>query len=499
MLPYKTLIAVDKQARLALYLQIANAFIQQISAGVIAGGTKLPGSRTLAKMLTVNRRTVIAAYDELSAQGWVEVKPNQGCFVSSAIPVVHPQSLGLPKRQRQTIHTHFVLTKTFDHLEFQRGSGAQHVSTVINDGYPDVRLAPLDALAKNLSFIMRSPQAASLMSYTQAYKGDVRLREQLITYLAETRSIVIPLDNIMITRGSLMAFYLLFQTLLEPGDAVIVGEPGFNEGHNTITLAKGHVLRVPVDAEGLDLDAVEALCKKRPIRAVYIIPHHHYPTTVSLSAARRMRLLMLADRYRFAIIEDDYDYDFHYSSSPILPIASSDYAGVVAYVGSFSKTVAPSLRIGFVIAPANLIDQMARLSKFIDSHGNTAMERAIAMLFESGDLRRHLKKALNVYRDRRDHFCDLLRAELGNHVMFDLPEGGLATWVRFNEQLSLEHIVVQAVRHGLRIPDSSLFCPPSKRLNATRMGFASLTKSEMQAAIHKLRASVEVVERQQVS
>lgn len=137
-----------------------------------------------------------------------------------------------------------------------------------------------------------------------------------------------------------------------------------------------------------------------------------------------MQLLALAERYNFAIIEDDYDYDFHSASSPILPIASADYAGVAAYVGSLRKIVAPSLRIGFLVAPANLVDEVATLSQYLDSFGNTALERTVAMLFEQGEISRHLRKALKVYRERQDHFFQLLRKEMGSTVNFDVPEEG---------------------------------------------------------------------------
>ncbi|MEN0007039.1 MAG: PLP-dependent aminotransferase family protein, partial [Bacteroidota bacterium] len=326
-----------------------------------------------------------------------------------------------------------------------------------------------------------------LMTYHQAYQGDIQLRRALAKYLTETRGIHVEVSNILITRGSLMAFYLLFQNLLSPGDKVIVGNPGFNEAHNSIRLAQGQLVRVAVDEEGMDVDAVERICEKERIRAVYIVPHHHYPTTVALSAERRMRLLLLAERYGFAIIEDDYDYDFHYSSSPVLPMASSDYAGTVAYVGSFSKTIAPSLRIGFIVAPEALIQALTKFSRFVDSHGNTALERAVAMLFANGEINRHLKKATTIYRNRRDHCCAMLQKELGPFIDFNVPEGGLAVWVKFKPPLSIQQLHQKAAQIGLRFPDTHLFCPPNETLNATRIGFASRTPEEMTNAIKLLQ------------
>ncbi len=483
--PFKTLIQLDRDAGAPLYQQITSGFIRSISAGILGPGLKLPGTRKLAQILAVHRRTVIAAYEELDSQGWIDVRANRGCYVNEDLPVIAVHDTATQAHQRAGIS----LYGKYDNLVDETSpAGTAHYR--IDDGYPDVSLAPLKALAKNFSFVMNSGMSKSLMNYSQSFRGDSALRQALCTYLRETRGIKATMDNILITRGSLMAFYLLFQALLKPGDRVIVGTPGFDEGYNTVRVAGGELIQVPVDEEGMDIDAVHAVCKTKTIRAVYIIPHHHYPTTVSLSASRRMQLLALAERYNFAIIEDDYDYDFHYASSPILPIASADYAGVVAYVGSLSKIVAPSLRIGFLVAPANLVDEVATLSKYIDSFGNTALERAVAMLFEQGEISRHLRKALQIYRDRRDHFCRLLRAELGDAITFDLPEGGLAAWIRFAASYPVDKIIASANAVGLQMPGAHFTDTKNVQHNAIRMGFASKTPREIAKVVTLLKTCI---------
>ena len=322
--------------------------------------------------------------------------------------------------------------------------------------------------------MLNSGIATSLMTYNQAYRGDLLLRKEVLRYLKESRGMSLALENILITRGSLMAFYLVFKTLLNPGDPVIVGYPGFNEGQNTIRMAGGSLIRVPVDQGGMDVDAVEQICNRKKIRAVFIISHHHYPTTVSLSASRRMQLLSLAKKHRFAIIEDDYDYDFHYSSSPLLPMASFDHAGSVVYVGSLSKIIAPSLRLGFLTGPENLVNELALLSQYIDSFGNTALERAIALLFQEGDVSRHIRKAVRTYKHRRDLFCQLFHDRLGEAVELSPPEGGMALWVRFNENYPVNEIISQARGRGLHMPSPSSYSDQDSPINALRLGFASL-------------------------
>ena len=451
MLPYKTLIQIDRSASTPLYVQITSEFIRHITAGLIGGGQKLPGTRKLSTLLDVHRKTVITAYDELEAQGWIDIKPNQGCFVNNNLPIVSPQA---PSEASQHVSkkAHFEVP-SYTHLLVHPPQQPQpKASLSLDDGYPDVRIAPLKTLAKNLNFVLNSSMGSSLMTYNQAYRGDLSLRNEVLCYLKETRGMSLSLNNILITRGSLMAFYLVFKTLLQPGDSVIVGYPGFNEGHNTILMAGGTLIHVPVDEHGMDVEAVEHICKQKKIRAVYIISHHHYPTTVSLSAPRRMQLLSLATKHRFAIIEDDYDYDFHYSSSPLLPMASIDQAGSVVYVGSLSKIIAPSLRLGFLTGPENLIQELTLLSQYIDSFGNSALERAIAMLFQDGDVSRHVRKAVRTYKERRDLFCQLFKDRLGDAVELTTPEGGMALWVAFKERYPVNEIIAQARSRSLHIP-----------------------------------------------
>ena len=194
-----------------------------------------------------------------------------------------------------------------------------------------------------------------------------------------------------------MAIYLISKILISKNDTVIAGDPGFLGANDIFKHTEANLELVPLDEYGMDMDAVEAICKSKKVKLLYVIPHHHRPTTVTLSSERRIRLLELAMKYRFAIVEDDYDYDFHYSSSPILPLASLDYGGSVIYIGSFSKTIAPGIRIGFIISPKNLIVQATRLRRLIDRQGEQLLEEAMANLLKNGDIGRHLKKANKTY------------------------------------------------------------------------------------------------------
>lgn len=490
MLPFKTLIPLDRTARSALYIQIANTMIRYITAGVIPVGLKLPGGRKLSELLGVSRRTAMLAYEELEAQGWITIKPNRGTFISSKIPITKKRVLPSGIHEFSRTKSHFARNEKLDFLTYYQAPNLKEITHVFDTGYPDVRLAPLKELSQAMSRVLMSRQDKKIMNYAADFNGHLQLRAEIVKYLAESRGINVGINSLIITRGSLMAFSSIFQILLSPGDKVIVGDVSFKVAKDIIKISGGELVTVPVDNNGMDTDAIEKACQKQVIRAVFVMPHHHHPTTVSLCAARRMRLLQLAEKYRFAIIEDDYDYDFHYSSSPILPMASSDYQGVVIYVGSLSKTVAPGLRLGFIVAPEDFVQDLSRLSRFMDCHGNTAMEKAIAILFKDCVIRRHLKKSLKIYHQRRDLFCDLLQTQLGAYINFKIPEGGLAVWVQFDKKIPLLELRKIASKKGLLISKSIFQNKQGTNINAIRMGFASLNEIELKEAVELLKAAI---------
>jgi GntR family transcriptional regulator/MocR family aminotransferase len=197
-----------------------------------------------------------------------------------------------------------------------------------------------------------------------------------------------------------------------------------------------------------------------------------------------MQLLELAHRYSFAIIEDDYDYDFHYSSSPILPLASADYYGSIIYIGSFCKTIAPGIRIGFMVAPPNLIIQAMRLRKMIDRQGEQLLEEAMANLLKNGDIGRHLKKANKIYHERRDILCGLLREQLGEHMSFKIPDGGFAVWIKYLNGLNALDVSQKALTMGLTVNNGKDYFYNNTQPNQfVRLGFASLNPKELESAV----------------
>ena len=249
-------------------------------------------------------------------------------------------------------------------------------------------------------------------------------------------------------------------------------------------------IRIRVDEYGIDVDAIEKICMQKRIKAIYVTSHHHYPTTVTLTAARRIKLLALAEKFGFIIIEDDYDYDFHYLSGPILPLVSADVKGMVVYIGTLSKTIAPAIRTGYILAPPNLILELSRIRQLVDTQGDPIMELTLAEMFESGEIRRHMKKALAEYHRRRDFFCNYLFQKLSDVIDFKIPDGGLAIWARFSKSVSLPALTEKLIPQGVILSNGLIHNTTPATLNATRMGFAWMNQQEAENAINILAKTI---------
>lgn len=476
------LITIDKDAQIAVYLQITNSIIGHIRQGTLKPASPLPSSRLLAASLKVHRKTVVAAYDELYAQSWVDVYPRKGFFVAKNLPDVSPRPINTALKQNiYPEKTYFDVDEKVPYPGLFNDDKPRLLT--FDDGFPDTRVAPVELLVREYRRFANYHFTQKYLTYGPE-QGSVNLRTELARFLGETRGLQVTPNDILITKGSQMAIYLAAQILLSKNDVVIAADPGY-PGANEVFEQTGAKLKlVPVDEHGINLDAVEEICQQKKVKLVYVIPHHHRPTTVTLSADRRMRLLELARKYRFAIIEDDYDYDFHYASSPILPLASADYYGSVIYVGSFCKTIAPGIRIGFMVAPANLIVQTTRLRKMIDRQGEHLLEEAIANLLKNGDIGRHLKKANKLYHERRDILCALLKEHLGSWLSFKIPDGGFAVWLKYADGINPADVAEKASAMGLTINNGrDYFYHNAINYPYVRIGFASLNPKELETAV----------------
>jgi GntR family transcriptional regulator / MocR family aminotransferase len=483
MLPYKSLIQIDRHASVALHLQVCNSFIALITKGTLLPSDPLPGSRVLAELIGINRNTVKLAYEELVSQGWAESIERKGVFVLSKLPV--QTKTALPETAA-TGNSHHAFSWTNQFSTTVLSKSLQKTKLAIDDGFPDVRLAPVNELMREYRSMAQKFYGRGFLKYGSA-KGSEKLRVAIGRYLSDSRGVATSPDHILVTKGSQMGIYLAAQLLLGPSDTIAVGHSNYRLADDTFRHAGATLLRIPVDNRGMDIDHLERILQHQKIKAVYVIPHHHLPTTVTLSSERRLKLLTLAREHRFAIIEDDYDFDFHYDNRPYLPLASIDHHQNVIYIGSVSKTFAPALRIGFMTGPPAFIEAAAALRELIDRQGDTLMEEAFAVMFDNGEMDRHFRKSLKIYKRRRDVFCDILRSDFSDMIAFNTPEGGLAVWSTFDKKIDLQKMSDAALQKGLFIDNGDFYKNETFVANAMRMGFASLDEDEIVRALEILR------------
>jgi len=449
----------------------------------------------------VNRNTMLAALSELKLEGWIETSAARGTFVSRALPERVPRQLrGVTSSPRGA--TSRATAKPVFELRGMAPTeaGVEHHASIVRrapanwpllGGVPDVRGVPHADLARAFRRALAT-STTEMLGYGD-FRGDVRLRRALAALIARTRGVVAGEDGILVTRGSQMAIHLAARALVARGDIVAVEAYGYRPAWEALRLAGAELVPVTVDANGLSTDALEKLVKTRKVRAVYVTPHHQYPTTVMLPAARRLALLDLAKRHRFAIIEDDYDHEFHYDGRPTLPLASADDGSRVVYVGTLSKVLAPGLRIGFLVGPRAFLERAATLRAFVDRQGDLAIERAVAELIEDGILARHTRKMRRLYHERRDVLADALSLHLPE-LRFEIPKGGLAIWAQAKRTTDVDAWAMRAESRGVLFHTARRFVFPSpasaKRSPATnglRLGFAPLDPPKLREAVVRLR------------
>ena len=455
-----------------IFLALARSIIGEIERGRLKPGSPLPGTRSLAQTLKLNRNTVDAAYHELTMQGWLAAEPSRGTFVARDLPDVSAQGKNATTTQQP----------------LPVNNNMPYIALKFSDGAPDARLLPTTAFAQafrraltNTNFILGSAQSDP--------SGNRSLRETLISYLNVERGLVATEKDIMITRGSQMALFLAAKAVVEPGTKIAVERTGYPLAWSAFRAAGADILGVPVDDGGIDVDALEKLAQQEPyLRAVYLTPHHQYPTTVTLGAARRLRLFDIAQRYGLVIIEDDYDNEYRYDGRPVLPlIARSGKELPIIYLGSLSKVLAPGIRIGYAVAPADILRHMIRHREAIDRQGDLPLELALSDLLADGTIKRHARKARRIYHARRDFLAGQLNNLLGDCGRFSLPAGGLAVWFRLNRGLDAQQWAENTSRSGLSVLAGAHFeLDKANATNAFRLGFASLNEAELSRSIQML-------------
>ncbi|WP_158960953.1 aminotransferase-like domain-containing protein [Myroides fluvii] len=470
-IPYNRLIQIDKTSSTPVYMQIANQFSNAIQRNIIPIDTKLPGSRKLAELLAVNRNTIIAAFDELTTQGWLVSYPNQGTYVQQK------------KNQVQTKSNAFSAVTAYDFQVDNRLDlpNHQHSCTYFfTDGTSDIRLGLQEELAAIFSANLKRKQHFKYFDPHNP-KQQISYAKQVVNYLNVTRNIQAKPANLLIAQSTTTALYLCVKLLLQTGDHVAIAAYSDYRSNAILQQTGAHLHAIPINQEGLDLHALERICQQTPIRLFYVMVNHQYPTTLTLGIQQRMKLLQLAQQYNFILLEDDSNFDFHYNSNPPLPLVSSDATGRVIYLSSIGKSIASDFTTGVILAPENLINELEKHKALVEENKNHFTTHALTELIEEGILFRHQVKVNKIYKERRDYFCHLLQQLFGDQIQFTIPEGDLAIWVTFNTPVNLMRVRTLCLLHDLYIPTTLLY--QSKNLTGIRLGFAHLTLEEMDCCL----------------
>ncbi|PRY54451.1 GntR family transcriptional regulator/MocR family aminotransferase [Arcticibacter pallidicorallinus] len=486
-IPFQSYIRLNADDKTPIYLQIVFEFIKAIQTGLLPEGTRLPGTRLLCKLLSVNRNTLIKAFTDLELQGFIETLPNKGTFILS-------DQKQKPKTRRTAPTEQSSETRTS--ITFRQSSVLENpieVSSLayqFNDGWPDLRLVHTDVLARlYVSKLKRQKNTGAWQRMqTQSHKD---FKRHFSNFLNLTRGLRISTSNLLTTSSHEISLYLVIKLLISAGDKVVVASPGYYLSNMTLSDSAAQIITIPTDHEGINTDHLRRVCEEQKIRVLYLTSNYHYPTTVSLSAKRRMEVLELAERYDFVIVEDDYDFDFHYDNNPILPLAAFDTHKRVVYLGSFARSLPSGFGYGFVTAPDGFIKELEKHQNILEPGVDIIKEQVLTEWIQEGEVHRLSKKNRKIYKERRDHFVSLLKENLGQRIKFEVPSRGLAIWVEWLDKFSLVRLQKECAARGLFLPNTILY--QTRALTATRLGFGHLNKEEMETAVTILRTSLQAI------
>lgn len=487
-IPFKSFILLKPEDTTALYLQIVFEFIKAIQIGLLPEGTKLPGTRILCKLLSVNRNTLIKAFQDLESQGWIEILPNKGTFILSEQKEKNKsKKLSLKNKNLPDTATLFSFKRS---TILENPKETSLLPYQFNDGQPDLRLVQTDVLARLYVSKLKGLRSTKTWEQIQT-ESHSNFKAQFANLLNLTRGIRIATDNLITTTSHESSLYLATKLLISPGDQVAVASPGYYMSNMTLANSGAKILSIPVDKYGINTKELKKRCEENTIRMVYLTSTYHYPTTISLSAKRRIEVLELANQYGFIVLEDDYDFDFHHDNNPPLPLSSFDVNQRVIYVGSFGRSLPSGFGYGFISGPSEFIKELEKHQNILESGIDAIKEQVLADWIREGEVHRLSKKNKKIYRERRDYFVSLLQQQLKGKIKFQVPPRGLAIWVEWLDNFNLVKFQTECANNGLFLPKTILY--QTKNITATRLGFGHLDLIEMKNAVTILSKSLKAV------
>ena len=482
------LIDLSRDGEQSLTEQIAGAFRAAIDSGELAPGDRLPPTRELAELAGVNHLTAVRAYRRLRELGLVSSEVGRGTFVrqtAAAAPEEFApggtdwQAYALPELQES--YGDRVIAEMF-RLAGEGGAGVVPLSV----GYPTRELYPAGEIQAALDQVL-ADDPGRVLDYADI-AGAPELREQLTRLLSE-RAVGDGPDDLVITNGARQGLTLAARAILRAGDAVACEAPTFWGLLDSIRAVGARPLAVPVDGDGLDVDALELLIGRHDIKAVALQPRCHNPTGRDLSPARRERLVELARRHGFFVIEDGIYGELSLDGPPVSPLRAEAPEHVV-YIDSLSKTLGGGLRIGWIAASGPVRDRILVEKQRDDIHSPTVSQLAAAEYLRSGDYARFLDEARSFYRDRRDVLIDALDSELGPLATLSEPRGGGHVWVTLEPLLDEADLTTQGVRSGVSFVPGAAMMPERPLRTMLRVSFCWLPPEDLVEGARRLGRAV---------
>jgi GntR family transcriptional regulator / MocR family aminotransferase len=459
---------LNPNLELPLHRQIYNALRQNIVNGTLPFNTKLTATRAFSVAHGVSRNTVLAAFNDLIAEGFLEARVGAGTFVNhqTTITSARVSDQQLSNRGLAISNTAFTIPRETRVAAFRHGIG-------------DLSLFPWDVWTR---LYKRAAHQNQNFGYHDP-AGFLPLRQAIATHIAATRAVHCTSEQIIITSGSQQAIVLAAQLLLEPNDLVWHENPGYLGARGALLTAGANVVPIPVDEFGLDVLAGQRLAPKA--RLAYVTPSHQYPTGVTMSHERRIELLQWANAANAWVLEDDYDSEYRYDQRPLESLQSLDQYGRVIYVGTFSKVLFPALRLGYMVVPANLAQAFSTARALHDRGSSLLEQQALASFIAEHYFARHIRRTQKLYLERQLILRESLSKHLPELELHGFEAGmHLAAWLP--KGLNDREISKTASQHGLEVMPISTYSQTHLARGGMFLGYAAISPQEIQKGVKML-------------
>ena len=483
-------VGVERNSGVPLYRQLYEGYRDAIVDRRLGPGQRIPSTRSLAAELRISRIAVLNAFEQLLAEGYFVARAGSGTFVAGALPddLLRPRRAPSPRPARRPAPRP-VASRAEALLPDEPGPW-HRISGPFHPAEPPIDHFPIEAWSKIVARHARSTDA--LMLQHAAPSGLPALREAVAEYLGEARGVRCEPRQVFIVGGSQAALDLAARVLLDPGNSVWVEEPGYRGVRRVLTLAGARPVPVRVDEEGLDVAAGIARCASA--RAAFVSPSHQYPLGVTMSASRRLQLLDWARTSGAWVIEDDYDSEYRFRNLPIGSLQGLDRDSRVVYVGTFTKMLFPAIRIGYLVAPPDLVRVFAEVRRGTDMFSPTLHQAALADFVREGHFARHIRRIRLVCRERRTALVEAIGRELADELRVVGDEAGMYLTALLRGSIDDREIAARAAERGLGVPPLSE-CYVESAVSGLILGYGGTPAEKIDAAVVGLRRVIEAVSR----